>query len=144
VARQTLWDLAAVLPECEYNFCDLARSLRMGENTFCHPCNFKELRVVKGYIFQLVRYVPDGSPCATSAFHVTASNGIVSNSSPYTPLAVMTASSIASVRAFETIAMQMSSRCVWCAPNAVDDRSRDHHAERLSVPGTCFWPLIVR
>src|SRR5450631_2649417 len=33
-------------------------------------------------------------------FHVTASNGIVSNS-PYTPLAIMTASPIASVRAFD-------------------------------------------
>ena len=40
-------DLAAVVPECEYNFCDMARTLRMGENTFRRPCNFKELRVVK-------------------------------------------------------------------------------------------------
>src|SRR6202048_4971871 len=47
VARQTLWDLAAVVSECEYNFCDMARTLRMGENTFRRPCNFKELRVVK-------------------------------------------------------------------------------------------------
>src|SRR3981189_693338 len=36
-------DLTAVVPECEYNFCDMARTLRMGEN----PCNLKELRVVK-------------------------------------------------------------------------------------------------
>jgi hypothetical protein len=35
-------------------------------------------------------------------FHVTASNGIVSNS-PYTPLAIMTASPIASVQVFETV-----------------------------------------
>jgi hypothetical protein len=35
-------------------------------------------------------------------FHVTASNGIVSNS-PYTPLAVMTTSPIASVQVFETV-----------------------------------------
>jgi hypothetical protein len=35
-------------------------------------------------------------------FHVTASNGIVS-SSPYTPLAIMTAFPIASFRAFETV-----------------------------------------
>jgi hypothetical protein len=35
-------------------------------------------------------------------FHVTASNGIVPNS-PYTPLAIMTASPIASVRVFETV-----------------------------------------
>src|ERR1700682_273553 len=60
-------------------------------------------------------------------FHVTASNGIVSNS-PYTPLAIMTASPIASVRS----AMQMSSRYVRCAPNAVDDRA-DHHADRSST-----------
>src|SRR6202022_2100988 len=62
----------------------------------------------------------------------------------YTPLAIMTASPIASVRVFETVAMQMSSRYVRCAPNVVDDRSRDHHAERSSVPGKCFWPPIVR
>jgi hypothetical protein len=40
-------DLTAVVPECEYNFCDMARTLRIGENTFRRPCNFKELRVVK-------------------------------------------------------------------------------------------------
>src|SRR3981081_1580110 len=40
-------DLTAVVPECEHNFCDMARTLRMGENTFRRPCNFKELRVVK-------------------------------------------------------------------------------------------------
>src|SRR6266568_7882113 len=40
-------DLTAVVPECEYNFCGMARTLRMGENTFRRPCNFKELRVVK-------------------------------------------------------------------------------------------------
>jgi hypothetical protein len=40
-------DLTAVVPECEYNFCDMARTLRVGENTFRRPCNFKELRVVK-------------------------------------------------------------------------------------------------
>jgi hypothetical protein len=50
-----------------------------------------------------VRYVPAGSLCTASAeqyFHVTASNGIVSNS-PYTPLAIMTASPITSVRVFD-------------------------------------------
>jgi hypothetical protein len=47
VTRQTLWDLTAVVPECEHNFCDMARTLRIGENTFRRPCNFKELRVVK-------------------------------------------------------------------------------------------------
>ena len=38
---------AAVVPECEYNFCDMARTLRMGEKHLRRPCNFKELCVVK-------------------------------------------------------------------------------------------------
>src|SRR6266481_8119842 len=71
--------------------------------------------------------------------HVTASNGIVL-SSPYTPLAIMTASPIASDGVFETSAIRMSARYVRCAPSAVDDISRDHHAEQSSVLGTCFWP----
>jgi hypothetical protein len=45
VARQTLWGLGG--SECEYNFCDMARTLRMGENAFRRSCNFKELGVVK-------------------------------------------------------------------------------------------------
>jgi hypothetical protein len=40
-------DLTAVVPDGEHNFCDMARTLRTGENTFRRPCNFKELRVVK-------------------------------------------------------------------------------------------------
>jgi hypothetical protein len=99
-------DLAAVVPECEYNFCDMARTLRVGENTFRRPCNFKELRVVKkGTYYNLcvmclmATFVPHRP---NKYFHVTASNGIVSNS-PYTPLAIMTASPIASVRVFETV-----------------------------------------
>src|SRR5450631_1187063 len=46
-ARQTLWRLTAVVPDCEHNLCDMARTLRMDENAFHRPCNFKELRVVK-------------------------------------------------------------------------------------------------
>jgi len=45
VARQTLWGFGGC--ECEYNFCDMARILRMRENAFRRPCNSKELRVVK-------------------------------------------------------------------------------------------------
>jgi len=41
-------------------------------------------------------------PIPTRPINVIASNGIVS-SSPYTPLAIMTASPIASVRVFETV-----------------------------------------
>jgi hypothetical protein len=52
-------------------------------------------------------------------FHVTASNGIVS-SSPYAPLAIMTASPIASVRVFETSAMQMSSFGALPTPSMID------------------------
>jgi hypothetical protein len=43
-------DLTAVVPECEHNFCDIARTLRMGEmgeNAFRRSCNFKELGVAK-------------------------------------------------------------------------------------------------
>ena len=58
-------DLAAV--ECEYNFCDMARTLRVGENAFRGSCNFRELGVVKGHILQLLRYVPDRSLCTASA-----------------------------------------------------------------------------
>jgi hypothetical protein len=45
VARQTLWGFGGC--ECEYNFCDMARTLRMGENAFRCSCNFRELGVVK-------------------------------------------------------------------------------------------------
>ena len=47
MARQTLGDLTAVAPDCEHNFCDMARTLRMGENAFRHSCDFRELGVVK-------------------------------------------------------------------------------------------------
>src|ERR1700674_3754774 len=72
-------DLAAVVPECEYNFCDMARTLRMGENTFRRPCNFKELRVAKGQILQLVRYVPDGSLCTASAEQIFPRDSVQRN-----------------------------------------------------------------
>jgi hypothetical protein len=45
VARQTLWGFGGCA--CEYNFCDMARTLRMGKNAFRRSCNFKELGVVK-------------------------------------------------------------------------------------------------
>ena len=43
--RQTLREFGGC--ECEYNFCDMARTLRMGENAFRRSCNFRELGVVK-------------------------------------------------------------------------------------------------
>jgi hypothetical protein len=96
-------DLTAVVPDCEHNLCDMARTLPMGENAFRRPCNFKELRVVKSTYYNLcvmcllAASVPHRP---NKYFHVTASNGIVLNS-PYTPLAIMTASPIASVRVFD-------------------------------------------
>jgi len=45
VARQTLRGFGG--GESEYNFCDMARTLRMGENAFRRSCNFRELGVVK-------------------------------------------------------------------------------------------------
>ena len=36
---------AAVI--CQHNFCVMARTLLMMENSFCIMCNFKELRVAK-------------------------------------------------------------------------------------------------
>ena len=80
-------DLTAVVPDCEHNLCDMARTLRMGENAFRRSCNFRELDVAKKAILQLLRYVPDGSLGTTSVeqiFPRIASNGIVSNS-PYIP-----------------------------------------------------------
>ena len=41
MARQTLWGFGGC--ECEYNFCDMARTLRIGENAFRGSCNFREL-----------------------------------------------------------------------------------------------------
>jgi len=45
VARQMLWGFGGC--ECEHNFCDMARTLRVDENAFRGSCNFRELGVVK-------------------------------------------------------------------------------------------------
>jgi hypothetical protein len=85
VARQTLCGFGGC--ECEYNFCDMARTLRMGENAFRRSCNFKELvrRCKKGtyYNFCVICLMAASVPHRSNKyFHVIASNGIVS-SSPY-------------------------------------------------------------
>src|SRR5665213_2294640 len=111
----------------------MARTLRMGENTFRRSCNFKELRVVKR---KLVRYVPDGSLCTASAEQIFPRDSVQLNcfelvlytTGDHDCISNRIGSGIRS-------AMQMSSRYVRCAPNAVDDRTRDHHADRSSV----FW-----
>src|SRR5260221_7233447 len=60
VARQTLWGFGGC--EWEYNFCDMARTLRMGENAFRRSCNFSELGVVKMAHMRLVAaFVPHRS-----------------------------------------------------------------------------------
>jgi hypothetical protein len=71
-------DLMAVVPECEHNFCDMARTLRMRENTFRRPCNLKELRV-GGHILQLLRYLPDGSLCTASAEQIFPRDSVQRN-----------------------------------------------------------------
>jgi hypothetical protein len=144
-------DLTAVVPECEYNFCDMARTLRAGENAFRHPCNFKELRVVKRGTYYnlcvmclLAAFVPHRP---IKYFHVTASNGIVSNSPSARDHDCISNRIGSGIRS----AMQMSSRYVRCAPNAVDDRT-DHHADRSSTSGPSssgktlpsFHPLLAR
>src|SRR5665213_1303523 len=111
----------------------MARTLRMGENTFRRSCNFKELRVVKR---KLVRYVPDGSLCTASAEQIFPRDSVQRNcfelvlytTGDHDCISNRIGSGIRS-------AMQMSSRYVRCAPNAVDDRTRDHHADRSSVFG---------
>ena len=73
MARQTLWGLGGC--ECEYNFCDMARVLRMGKSAFRRSRNFKEL----GVVLQLLRYVPDGSLCTASAEQIFPPNSVQRN-----------------------------------------------------------------
>src|SRR6266481_1706733 len=123
-------DLTAVVPDCEHNLCDMARTLRMGENASRRSCNFKELRVVKGHILQLVRYVPDGSLCTASAEQIFPRDSVQRNCFE---LALY----------HDCISNRIGSGIQNCAPNTVGARSRDHHAEPSSVLGICFWPFIV-
>ena len=95
-----------------------------------------------------MRYVPDGSLCTASAEQIFPCDSVQRSCFK---LALYTTRdhdciSLQSHRFgySKLSAMQMSARYVRCAPNAVDDSSRDHYAERSSVLGTCFWPLIVR
>jgi hypothetical protein len=149
-ARQTLWGLTAVMPDCEHHLCDMARALRMGENAFGRPCNFKELRVVKRAhittcalsacwqpLYRIGTFPRDSVQrnCFELALYTARDHDCISN---------RIGSGIRS-------AMQMSSRYVRCAPNAVDDRT-DHHADRSSTSGPSssgrtlpsFHPLLAR
>jgi hypothetical protein len=140
------------VPECEHNFCDMARTLRMGENTFRRPCNFKELGAVKrAHITTFCVMCLMAAHRPNRYFHVTASNGIVSNS-PYTSLAIMTASPIRFSYS-KLAAIQMS--WVRCQRRRVIDRAiivlNDHrfwgHASGPSSSGKTlpsFHPLLAR
>ena len=143
-------DLTAVVPDCEHNLCDMARTLRMGENAFRRSCNFKELRVVKR------AHITTWALCAwwqpASAEQIFPRDSVQRNCFE---LALYTARDhdCISNRIGSGIrsAMQMSSRYVRCAPNAVDDRT-DHHADRSSTSGPSssgktlpsFHPLLAR
>ena len=126
-------DLTAVVPDCEHNFCDMARTLRTGENAFRRPCNFKELRVVKRAHITTCALCACGSLCTASAEQIFPRDSVQRNCFE---LALYTARDhdCISNRIGSGIrsAMQMSSRYVRCAPNAVDDRA-DHHADRSST-----------
>jgi hypothetical protein len=89
-------------------------------------------------------------------FHVTASNGIVSNS-PYTPLAIITASPVASVRVLDTVrdADVVSLRSLRFPTPSMIERAiimlTDHrlwgHASGPSSSGKTlpsFHPLLAR
>ena len=151
-------DLAAVVPECRHNFCDMARTLRMGENTFRRPCNFKELRVVKRAhittcaLCLMAAFVPHRP---NKYFHVTASNGIVS-SSPYTPLAIMTASNRigSSIRDCPRCRCRLATSATLPTPSMIEraiimltDHRFGGHASDPSASGMTlpsFHPLLVR
>ncbi len=107
MARQTLWGFGGC--ECEYNCCDMARTLRTGENAFRRSCNFRELGVVKKHILQLVRYAPDGSLCTASVEQIFPRDGVQRNCFELA-IYIMTASPIASVRVFETALPTLSVR----------------------------------
>ena len=65
VARQTLWGFGGC--ECEYNFCDMARTLRLGENAFRRPYDFSTVGWVerpRAVVLQQAR--EEAKPIATA------------------------------------------------------------------------------
>src|SRR5476651_1273544 len=136
-------DLTAVVPDCEHNFCDMARTLRMGENTFRRPCNFKELRVVKKAHITTCALCACWHLCTASAEQIFPRDSVQRNCFE---LALYTARDhdCISNRIGSGIrsAMQMSSRYVRCAANDVDDRT-DHHANRSSASGPSSSPVAA-
>src|SRR5450432_857634 len=124
----------------------------MGENAFRRSCNFKELRVVKKAHITTCALCACWHLCTASAEQIFPRDSVQRNCFE---LALYTARDhdCISNRIGSGIrsAMQMSSRFVRCAPNAVDDRT-DHHADRssTSVPSSSgktlpsFHPLLAR
>src|SRR5450755_1466998 len=107
----------------------------MGENAFRRPCNFKELHVVKKAHITTCALCACRHLCTASAEQIFPRDSVQRNCFE---LALYTARDrdCISNRIGSGIrsAMQMSSRYVRCAPNAVDDRT-DHHADRSSTSG---------
>ena len=96
---------AAVI--CQHNFCVMARTLLMVENSFCIMCNFKELRVAK------IAHISTSALCAgLQALYRIGRTDISKLLTPsgencfrfrlYTSRAVTAASPIAPVRFFKT------------------------------------------
>src|SRR5712664_1420789 len=114
----------------------MAPTFGMGENAFPRPFNFKELRVVKGHILQLVRYVPDGSLCTASAEQIFPRDSIQRNCFE---LALYITRDHDCISNRIGLGIRTCPRCgcrlatFGALPNAVDDISRDHQAEQSSV-----------
>src|ERR1700732_4370159 len=107
-----------------YNFCDMARTLRIGENAFRRSCNFRELGVVKRAHITTFALCALWQLCTVSVEQIFPRDSVQRNCFEFA-LYIMTASPIASVRVFETVRVtQMSSRYVRYARNAVGARSR--------------------
>src|ERR1700704_4522929 len=87
-----------------------------------------------------MRYVPDGSLCTASAEQIFPRDSVQRNCFELALYTTRDHDCISNRIGSKLSMMQMSSRYVRCAPNAVDDRTRDHHADRSSVLGTRLWP----
>src|SRR6202047_4400863 len=85
-----------------YNFCDMARTLRIGENAFRRSCNFRELGVVKRAHITTFALCALWQLCTVSVEQIFPRDSVQRNCFEFA-LYIMTASPIASVRVFETI-----------------------------------------
>src|SRR5665213_2826365 len=120
----------------------MARTLRMGENTFRRSWNFKELRVVKR---KLVRYVPDGSLCTASAEQIFPRDSVQRNCFE---LVLYTTGDHDCISNRIGSVIRSASRCRLATFAALPTPSMIERAIIMLTDhrflGTCFWPLIVR